>query len=54
MCFDTCWTLYVQAILDGSEAYHTFIMSFLIRQFDTVDKVPQWALDALRHAGIDI
>lgn len=42
------------AILEGSDAYHDFIRDFLVKQFDRIDKVPQWALDALCHAGISL
>lgn len=45
---------FLQAILEGSEAYNSFIREFLLKQFATLDQVPQWALDALRHAEIDI
>jgi len=44
----------LQAILEGTESYHNFITTFLLKQFITIDQVPQWALDALRHAEIDV
>jgi len=50
----SCYWTYAQAILEGSEAYHNFIRNFMLRQFNSLDNVPKWALDALSHAGISL